>query len=189
MIPYENLRKLQKIAQDIGETCLEHDRKFEVYCSDHQESCCIKCSTTGIHKSCSNTVPLDDVIGDVKSSVAMRSIEEELSGLISKIGTIIENKESSMHLVEDQTTNIKKDFQDMRESIEKTIGEQFKKMENKIDERKTEYETKTNDVITKLKENLTTAQNVRETIAKIKESASNLQIFLCLKELESMVSK
>jgi peptidoglycan hydrolase CwlO-like protein len=101
---------------------------------------------------------LDDVIGDVKSSVAMRSIEEELSGLISKTGTIIENKESSMHLVEDQTTNIKKDVQGMRESIEKTIGEQFKKIENKIDDRKTEYETKTNDVITKLKENLTTAQ-------------------------------
>jgi hypothetical protein len=30
---------------------------------------------------------------------------------------------------------------------------------------------------------------VRETIAQIKENASNLQIFLCLKELESMVSK
>ena len=189
MIPYENLRKLPIIAQDIRETCLEHERKFEVYCSDHQESCCIKCSTTGIHKSCSNTVPLDDVIGDVKSSVAMRSIEEELSGLISKTGMIIENKESSMHLVEDQKTNLKKDFQDIRERLEKIIGEQFKKIESKIDDRKTEYETKTNDAITKLKENLTTAQNLRETIAQIKESASNLQIFLCLKELESMVSK
>jgi hypothetical protein len=132
---------------------------------------------------------LDDVIGDVKSSGAMRSIEEELSGLISKTGTIIENKESSMPLVEDQTTNIKKELQGMRERIEKTIGEQFKKIENKIDDRKTEYETKTNDAITKLKENLKTAKNLRETIAKIKESASNLQIFLFLKELESMVSK
>ena len=189
MIPYENLRKLPQIAQDIRETCLEHDRKFEVYCSDHQESCCIKCRTTGIHKSCSNTVPLDDVIGDVKSSVAMRRIEEELSGLISKTGTIIENKESSIHLIEDQITDIKKDIQDMRERIEKNIREQFKKIEKKIDERKMEYETKTNDAITKLKENLKTAQNLRETIAQIKESASNLQIFLCLKELESMVSK
>jgi hypothetical protein len=188
MIPYENLRKLPQIAQDIRETCLEHDRKFEVYCSDHQESCCIKCSTSS-HKSCNNTVPLDDVIGDVISSVAMRRIEEELSGLISKTGMIIENKESSMHLVEDQTTDIKKDIHDMRERIEKNIREQFKKIENKIDERKTEYETKTNDAITKLKENLTAAQNLRETIAQIKESASNLQIFLCLKELESMVSK
>jgi hypothetical protein len=132
---------------------------------------------------------LDDVIGDVKSSVAMRRIEEELSGLISKTGMIIENKESSIHLVEDQTTDLKKDIDDMRERMEKNIREQFKKLENKIDERKTEYETKTNDAITKLKENLTTAQNVRETIAQIKENASNLQIFLCLKELESMVSK
>ena len=189
MIPYENLRKLPKIAQDIGETCLEHDRKFEVYCSDHQESCCIKCSTTGIHKSCSNTVPLDDVIGDVKSSVAMRRIEEELSGLISKTGTIIENKESSIHLIEDQITDIEKDIQDMREGIEKNIREQFKKIETKIDERKMEYETKTNDAITKLNENLKTAKNLRVTIAQIKESASNLQIFLCLKELETMVSK
>jgi len=52
-----------------------------------------------------------------------------------------------------------------------------------------EFETKTNDAITKLKENPTTAENLRETIAQIKESASNMQIFLCLKELESMVSK
>jgi hypothetical protein len=37
MIPYENLRKLPQIAQDIRETCLEHDRKFEIYCSDHQQ--------------------------------------------------------------------------------------------------------------------------------------------------------
>ena len=134
---------------------------------------------------------MDDVIGDVKSSVAMRRIEEELSGLISKTGTIIENKESSMHLVEDQTTNLKKEFQNMRERIEEKmsmIREHFNKMENKIDERKTEYETKTNDAIAKLKENLTTAQTLRETIAQIKESASNLQIFLCLKELEYMVS-
>ena len=188
MIPYENLRKLPQIAQDIRETCLEHDRKFESYCSDHQASCCIKCITSS-HKSCNNTVPLDDVIGDVKSSVAMRRIEEELSALISKTETIIENKESSMHLVEDQTTNLKKDIHDIREGIEKTIGEQFKKIESKIDERKTEDETKTNDAITKLKENLKTAQNPRVTIAQIKESASNLQIFLCLKELETMISK
>jgi F0F1-type ATP synthase membrane subunit b/b' len=122
----------------------------------------------------------------------MRRIEEALSGLISKTGTIIENKESSIHLVEDQITNLKKDFQDMLERIEEKmsmIREQFKKMENKIDERKTEYETKTNDAITKLNENMKTAQNLRVTIAEIKESASNLQIFLCLKELESMVSK
>jgi DNA gyrase/topoisomerase IV subunit A len=46
------------------------------------------------------------------SSVAMHRIEEELSELISKTETIIENKENSMHLVEDQTTTIKKDFQD-----------------------------------------------------------------------------
>jgi hypothetical protein len=191
MIPYENLRKLPQIAQDIRETCLEHDRKLEIYCSDHQESCCIKCSTSS-HKSCSNTAPMDDVIGDVKTSVAMHRIEEELNELISKTGTIIENKESSMHLVEDQTTNLKKEFQDMRERIEEKmsmIREQFKKMENKIDERKTEYETKTNDAITKLKENMKTAQNLRVTIAQIKESASNLQIFLCLKELETMLSK
>jgi hypothetical protein len=53
-------------------------------------------------------------------------------------------------------------------------------MENKIDDRKTEYETRTNDEITKLKENLKTAQNLRVTIAQIKESASNMQIFLMI---------
>jgi flagellar capping protein FliD len=56
----------------------------------------------------------------------MRRIEEELSGLISKTGMIIENKESSMYLVEDQTTDLKKDIHDMRERIEKNIWEQFK---------------------------------------------------------------
>jgi hypothetical protein len=35
---------------------------------------------------------MDDVIGDVKASVAMHRIEEELSELISKTETIIENK-------------------------------------------------------------------------------------------------
>jgi flagellar capping protein FliD len=78
---------------------------------------------------------LDDVIGDVKSSVAMRRIEEELSGLISKTGTIIENKESSMHLVEDQTTNLKKEFQNMRERIEEKmsmIREHLNKMDLQI---------------------------------------------------------
>ena len=149
MIPYENLRKLPQIAQDIRETCLEHDRKFEVYCSDHQESCCIKCSTSS-HKSCNNTVPMDDVIGDVKASVAMHRIAEELSELISKTGTMIENIEYSMHLVEDQATDLKKDIQDMRERIEEHMSmiiEEFKKMENKIDEIK----TKTSDGITNSK--------------------------------------
>ena len=101
----------------------------------------------------------------------MRRIEEELSGLISKTGTLIEHKESSIHLIEDQITDIQKDIQDMREGIEKNIREQFKKIETKIDERKMEYETKTNDAITKLNENLKTAQNLRVTIAQIKESA------------------
>ena len=117
---------------------------------------------------------MDDVIGDVKASVAMHRIAEEPSERISKTGTIIENKENSMHLLEDQATDLKKDIQDMRERIEENMSmiiEQFKKMENKIDERKTEYETKTNDAITKLTENLKTAQNPRVTIAQIKESA------------------
>ena len=123
---------------------------------------------------------MDDVIGDVKTFVAMHRTAEELIELISKTGTIIENKENSMHLLEDQATDLKKDIQDMRQRIEENmsmIREQFKKMENKIDERKTKYETKTNDAITKLKENLKTAQNLRVTIAQIKESASNCKYF------------
>jgi flagellar capping protein FliD len=97
---------------------------------------------------------MDDVIGDVKASVTMHRIAEEPSERISKTGTIIENKENSMHLLEDQATDLKKDIQDMRERIEENMSmiiEQFKKMENKIDERKTEYETKTNDAITNSK--------------------------------------
>jgi hypothetical protein len=46
------------------------------------------------------------------SSVAMRRIEVELSRLISKTGAIIENKNSSIHLIEDLTTDLKKDVQD-----------------------------------------------------------------------------
>jgi hypothetical protein len=38
---------------------------------------------------------MDDVIGDVKASVAMHRIAEEPSERISKTGTIIENKENS----------------------------------------------------------------------------------------------
>ena len=62
-----------------------------------------------------------------------------------------------MYLVADQATDLKKDMQDMWERREEHISmiiEQFKKLENEIDERKTEYETKTSDAITKLKENL-----------------------------------
>jgi hypothetical protein len=46
-----------------------------------------------------NTAPMDDVIGDVKASVAMHRIEEELSELISKTETIIENKENSSNFL------------------------------------------------------------------------------------------
>ncbi|CAG2215213.1 unnamed protein product [Mytilus edulis] len=91
ILPFEEHQSIPEILEQVQQTCLEHDRKFELYCSDHREPCCIRCSTLN-HKGCQNVCLIEDVIANVQSSTAANHIEEGIDGMILKLHKIIERK-------------------------------------------------------------------------------------------------
>ncbi|CAC5406900.1 unnamed protein product [Mytilus coruscus] len=90
--PFEERQSIPEILEQVQQTCFEHDRTIEFYCSDHREPCCIRCSTQN-HKGCQNVCPIEDVIANDKSSIAINHIEKGIDGIILKMEKILQMKE------------------------------------------------------------------------------------------------
>ncbi|CAC5406901.1 unnamed protein product [Mytilus coruscus] len=188
IVPFDKRKKVPQIFGHVMESCSYHERNFELYCPEHQEPCCIRC-TTNNHKDCKGLCPIDDVIENVKSSVAINRIDDGFSGLIFKIEKIIENKEESKRITADRIQKIKKEITDMKKSIEEKIDLLIKQQFDNIDRMNTEYNRTTSEGIKKLKAKLEDVQDIKTSIQQSTEYGTNLQVFLSLSEFEGILSK
>lgn len=187
LIPFEERQSIPKILEQVQQTCLEHDRKFELYCSIHREPCCIRCSTQN-HKGCQNICPIEDVIANVQSSTAANHIEEGIDGMILKIHKIIEKKEEASRSFEGQVKIAKKDVADMKKSLENKLDDICKTLNAEIDEHKLEHDQSMSEQLDLLQKRLKKLCALKSSITLAKENGTNLQFFLCLEVFEEALS-
>ncbi|XP_063424759.1 E3 ubiquitin/ISG15 ligase TRIM25-like [Mytilus trossulus] len=188
IVPFDKREQVPQIFKHVMESCSYHERSFELYCPEHQEPCCIRC-TTNNHKGCKGLCPIDDVIENVKSSVAINRIDEGFSGLILKIEQIMENKEQSKRDIADQIKKIKKEIINTKKKVEEKIDGLIKQQFDNIERMTKEYDRTTSEGIQKLKAKLEDVQDIKTNIQQSTEQGNNLQVFLSLSEFESILSK
>lgn len=188
LIPFKDRRSLPEFAQSIQDTCFEHKRQFEFFCCVHQDFHCIKCNTLD-HKTCDSVLPLEDVVRNAKSSVAFCRIEEGLNVLLSKLETITNKSEESIMNNAAHINDIRNNVNQIKNRIYKTLEEDIGEFLSKLDKLKSDSKSKAHKTIRGLKEKLNVILDLKVNVALLKENGTDLQIYLCLKHLESNITK
>ncbi|XP_052065729.1 uncharacterized protein LOC127705450 isoform X1 [Mytilus californianus] len=186
VIPFTEYEKLPADILKITQYCTKHDKKYQIYCQKHEFPCCNKCIVE-IHKECRDFVELDDVIHNVKTSNAMCEIEE----------TLVEVAENLQKIRQHQQDNLTT-FKESRKEIEKEIKKTRIKINNHLDKLQEDLmkqlyaiEEKENSKICQL---LSTLEKKEKEIAEcqrnimnMKQHATDLQVFLSMKQIEEDV--
>ena len=90
-IPFLEYQKLPPFISQIKQHCEEHDDKYTMFCKTHERPCCWKCTIT-IHKECRDIKPLEDDIGNTKSSNAFEEIEHSLTEIAEHVKLITKSR-------------------------------------------------------------------------------------------------
>ncbi|CAC5425059.1 unnamed protein product [Mytilus coruscus] len=182
-IPMAEYHKLPENVSQIPQSCTKHDEKFLLYCKDHEMPCCGKCVNEG-HKRCQDVVNLDDIIKNAKNSTSFKEIEETLAEVVDNIKEIQKVYRGNITILSKNRKQIEKQIQEIRFKIDTHLNQIQKKLVDKIQEVEETERRKVSQLVKTLevKENhLTKKQN---SIANIKQHASDLQTFMSIKQIE-----
>ncbi|XP_071180385.1 tripartite motif-containing protein 2-like [Mytilus edulis] len=187
VIPIIDYQKLPTDVLKITQYCSKHDEKFQIYCKKHECPCCSKCIVES-HSECRDIVNLDDVIHNVKTSNALCEIEETLV-------EVAENLQKVRQHIQDNRSNLKDKRMEIEKEIKKTrimINHHLDKLQEDFLKQLFEVEEKDNSKICQLVSSLEIKEKeiaeYQRNVSNIKQHASDLQLFLSMKQIEKDVN-
>jgi hypothetical protein len=71
-IPIAEYQKLPSYVLEIKEHCKEHHEKFNLYCKEHECTCCGICNVEN-HKDCKEVIVLGNITKNVKTSTMFKN--------------------------------------------------------------------------------------------------------------------
>ncbi|CAG2195122.1 unnamed protein product [Mytilus edulis] len=180
------ITEYQTLSSDvlkITQYCSSHEDKFIMYCRKHERPCCRKCIVE-THKECPDIDNLEDVIQNVKTSNAFYDIEETLVEVAENLKKISQHQQKNLLNLTEKRKEIQKEIQKNRTAINNHLDklqEDLIKQLNAIDITKN---TKICQLLSSLEQREKEITKYKENFASIKQHASELQIFLSLKQIE-----
>ncbi|CAG2186787.1 unnamed protein product [Mytilus edulis] len=167
-ISLDEYDKLPLFIKNINNKCDDHEGILEFYCKTHDMMCCKRCLISS-HKDCNETTLIEDLIS--MSQLHKTSALDDIEQILEYVeGQFIKKGEPK------KTRNKR-----FAGSIEKTLLQQLSEVEK-------ENHQKMEIVIKDMEERSSKIIQLQRDVALIKESASNLQIFMGIRELKDSVS-
>ncbi|CAC5416180.1 unnamed protein product [Mytilus coruscus] len=186
IISISNHFKISDIS--VCQTCLEHNKKLESFCQQHDQLLCLKCIQLN-HSKCDNIIGIDDAAKGSKNSAAIFDLDEDIKNLLKNIdqgtvccfdnGTAINNEEHKIkEKINETRDEINKKLDQLQEMILSDLTAKTENEREKLDEYTEELTKKEKKV-----------KEIREQSSKIKEFASEIQVFVVMKNMQHTVNK
>ncbi|XP_071169026.1 transcription intermediary factor 1-alpha-like [Mytilus edulis] len=188
VILVEKYKQLPTSIANISHHCSEHDRKFQMYCPQHESICCPLCIHSN-HANCVGILSLEKVIQTAKTSVLLESFDQDLQNIKMNIERVVQDRKQNLFEIQKQ----KQKFHDKIKQVRYKINEHLDTLEQQIlqdlyaAEKKVKSEIE--DLLGKLAENTEEVNAMENNISAIKEYASELQAFLGSKMIETEIQK
>ena len=185
-IPISEYRKLPSYVMEINELCNEHHEKFILYCKEHECPCCKICILEN-HKDCKEVTVLENMIKNIKTSNMFNEIEQLIDELIEIIGNIRQNREKNTSAVKEQKILVENEIRELRRKIDKHLDKLQESLMKELTEKEKGITVETRELLVSLDEKQKELTEHLTNIVNIKKYASNLQIYLAVKEIEKDV--
>ncbi|CAG2253552.1 unnamed protein product [Mytilus edulis] len=154
-----------------------------MYCQKHQCPCCTKCWRES-HNACRDIVELDDVIQNAKTSNALCDIEEALAEVAENMQNIRQHQQDTLSTLKEKRKEIESEIKMIRIKINNhldNLQEDFMKQLYAV-------EDKENSKYYQLEREEKEVEECQRNIINIKQHATDLQMFLSMKQIEEEVS-
>ncbi|XP_071121526.1 uncharacterized protein [Mytilus edulis] len=186
VIPFAAYQKLPSDVLKITQYCTSHDKKYQFYCQKHECPCCSTCIVES-HKDCRDIVELDDIISTAKTSYALSEIEETLIEVAENLKKIRQHQQSNQVTLKEKRKEIEKDLMKTRMKINNHLDklqEDLMKQLNELEEKENSKICQLMALLEKKEKEIGECQN---SLLNIKKHATDLQMFLSIKQIEEDV--
>ncbi|XP_063408784.1 uncharacterized protein LOC134692263 [Mytilus trossulus] len=178
---------LPRSALEIKHHCSVHEEKYEFYCTNHVLPCCVKCVKED-HKKC-EIDSLRDVVQNIKTSSSVTNIEHNLSEIQSIFQKIRDEKRRNVKHIDEKTTTYQKEIADFRKQISCHLDALESEMNKNLKDKQNEVKTTIQSFISEIDSKIKLVEIAINNINQMKSHATDLQVFLALREIEKDVEK
>ncbi|CAG2232739.1 unnamed protein product [Mytilus edulis] len=179
---------LPKFMQEISSQCSYHKKKYELYCSFHDCPCCVMCITDK-HKKCKEMKPLIDVLKQVKSSASVQLFKKDLKNIKENLEEIIKHLNSRINTNNIQKTKAAEQVRSMRKSIDNFLNKLEKKILGDLESKQSKLKSQMNTLLQQLKTRHNQISQLQSEFSKITQYATELQMYVGLREIEKTTSE
>ncbi|XP_063431447.1 uncharacterized protein LOC134714133 [Mytilus trossulus] len=183
IISVDNYRQLPSFVANVQQFCPDHDKKYQLYCLQHESLCCLLCVTTS-HKICDLT-EIDVIVKTSKTSASFgNNLEQSIKDLKENLKRLIENREQNLSKVQPRVKKIQSEIQTMRDKINKHLDNIEQTILQKLKDTEKGVNSEMQRIHTKLLNHTKSVNELEINITAIKKNASYLQYFVGMKKIE-----
>ncbi|VDI36578.1 Hypothetical predicted protein [Mytilus galloprovincialis] len=179
LITMSDYRKNKNVS--VSQTCEEHNKRYDLYCSLHDIALCIDCVDQ--HKTCSKLLSLDKAVENSKQSTALADLEDKINGALHNVIKFLKEEKLNEEQFETHENLIKKNIKETRNNLNTHLD--F--LENQMIINLTEQTTASKAThCSNLDQWFLVDQ--KQKIETMKKMASDARVFLGTREINKMVS-
>jgi len=182
----ENYQKLPSSILSIKNRCTKHGNKYELYCSIHDVPCCVMCIRE-YHRHCQQLSPILEVTKNAKSSTAIAHIERDLEDIDAAFEKIKSDITNNISEVDKQKRKCLSDISDMRKLLNDHLDKIEKQTVEKMVSVEQNLQVELKNVLVIMETKRSDFDNIRQDVNKVKKYASDLQTFIGVNEMTSVV--
>ncbi|XP_052101090.1 transcription intermediary factor 1-beta-like [Mytilus californianus] len=183
VISVDNYKQLPSFMTSVQQYCSDHDKKYQLYCLQHEIPCCTHC-VSAIHKKCDLTA-LDEIVKTSKTSALFDNLEHSLNDLKENIKRITKDRVQNLSKVHQSREKIQSEIKTMRDKIDKHLDRIEQKILQDLGDVEKGVNSEIQHIHNKLLEHTKTVEDLEVHISAIKKYASDLQIFVGMKKVET----
>ncbi|XP_063435946.1 uncharacterized protein LOC134716864 [Mytilus trossulus] len=188
VISVENYKQLPTSIANIAHHCSQHDRKFQMYCPQHESVCCPLCIRAN-HANCVGILSLEEVIQTAKTSVLLESLDQNLKDIKINIEGVVKDRKQNLSEIQKQRQKFHDEIKQVRNKINEHLDTLEKRLLQELYAAETKVKSQIEDLLEKLTENTENVNSMENSISTIKDYASDLQAFLGSKMIETEIQK
>ncbi|XP_052106535.1 E3 ubiquitin-protein ligase TRIM33-like [Mytilus californianus] len=183
----KDYKKLPKFIKELSTQCRDHKKKYELYCSLHACPCCVTCVTEK-HQKCLEMKPLSDILNQIKFSASVQLLEKDLTDVKKNFEEIIKFVNSRMNISNVQKTKAAEKIRFTRKSIDDFLNKIEQEILDDLETKHSKLKSEMNTLLQQLEQRANQISNLQNEFYEMTRLATELQMFIGLREIEKTSS-
>ncbi|XP_052097543.1 uncharacterized protein LOC127732533 [Mytilus californianus] len=183
----EDYHQLPTFMQEISSQCRDHKKTFELYCSFHACPCCVQCITE--HQKCQDLKPLSDILKQVKSSASVHLFEKDLKDVKENLDTTIKYIKTRISTINTQKTKAVGEIRYMKKSINDYLNNLERDILNELESKHSKLKLDMASLLQQMEQRASEVNQMQSQFTKMKQYATELQMYIGLREIEKSTSQ